>query len=332
MSTAGQTHGNESGNGSAVGHIGRARAGVRKQRMLRTAVTLTVTGLALAVPTGSQALAALNPAVLKRLHLDSATLKKVQAYDRYRTREAAQREGASKALAFARKQIGKPYRWGAEGPGGYDCSGLAMASWRKAGVKLPRVTHAQYRQVKRKVALKDLKPGDLVFFRGRNHVGLYVGNGRYLHAPYTGARVRIDKLNARRKKQFAGAVRPGAPAYKEWSPSVKELVEKIDRMSADKRTAHKPPDKQRTPQIPPPSDTLPKSPDTLPDHSPDHELAETGAPPGEKRPEESRPEPRPRYKAKPASRSPRHARHDSDSWEKYVGPVEELTAPGHTPH
>ncbi|MFI0372292.1 NlpC/P60 family protein [Actinomadura sp. 1N219] len=317
--------------------------------MLRTAVTLTVTGLALAVPTGSQALAALNPAVLKRLHLDSATLKKVQAYDRYRTREASQREGASKALAFARKQIGKPYRWGAEGPGGYDCSGLAMASWRKAGVKLPRVTHAQYRQVKRKVSLKDLKPGDLVFFRGRNHVGLYVGSGRYLHAPYTGARVRIDKLDARRKRQFAGAVRPGAPAYKKWSTSVKELVEKIDRMSADKRTAHKPPDKQRTPQIPPPSDTLPKSPDSLPDHSPDHDLAEADAPPGrpraakpddsaarpprgDERPEESRPEPRPRYKAKPASRSPRHARHDSDSWEKYVGTVDELTAPGHVPH
>ncbi|WP_207936962.1 C40 family peptidase [Actinomadura sp. KC216] len=276
--------------------------------MLRTAVTVSVTGLALAVPTGSQALAALNPAVLKSLHLDSATLKKVQAYDRYRTREASQREGASKALAFARKQIGKPYRWGAEGPGGYDCSGLAMAAWRKAGVKLPRVTHAQYRQVKRKVALKGLKPGDLVFFRNRNHVGLYVGKGRYLHAPYTGARVRIDKLDARRKRQFAGAVRPGAPAYKEWSPSVKELVEKIDRMGSDERVANKPPDKQRTPHIPPPSDTLPKSPTTLPDHSP---------------PTESKPEPRPRYKAKPDN---------SDAWEQYVGPLEELTAPGHEPY
>ncbi|MGH3243213.1 MAG: NlpC/P60 family protein [Spirillospora sp.] len=304
--------------------------------MLRTAVTVTATGLALAVPTGSQALAALNPAVLRSLHLDSATLKKVQAYDKYRTREASQRERAGEALAFARKQLGKPYRWGAEGPGGYDCSGLTMASWRKAGVKIPRVTYSQYRNVKRKVSLKDLEPGDLIFFRGRSHVGMYVGDGRYLHAPHSGAKVRIDKLGARRKKQFAGAVRPGAPAYKEWSPSVKELVDKIDRMGEEKRADHKPPDKQRPPKIPPPTDTLPRSSNNLPNHTPSNIPPKTDdsaaqAPRGDK-PEESRPEPRPRYKAKPASRSPRHVRPATGSWEKYVGSVDTLTAPGHTPN
>ncbi|MFI0483275.1 NlpC/P60 family protein [Actinomadura sp. 9N215] len=305
--------------------------------MLRAAVTVTTTGLALAVPLGSQALAALNPAVLKSLHLDSATQKKVQAYDRYRTREATQRERAGEALAFARKQLGKPYRWGADGPSGYDCSGLAMAAWRKAGVKIPRVTYSQYRHVKRKVRLGDLKPGDLIFFRGRSHVGIYVGDGRYLHAPHSGARVRIDKLSARRKRQFAGAVRPGAPAYKEWSPSVKELVEKIDRMSEEKRSDHKPPDKERTPQIPPPADTLPRSSDNLPDHSPGDDPATAGdladrPPGGDAPPEETRPEPRPKYKAKPAPRKPRHVRHHSESWEKYAGPLDELTAPGHVPH
>ncbi|MCP9977811.1 C40 family peptidase [Actinomadura madurae] len=167
------------------------------------AVTVTATGLALAVPAGSQALAAVNPAVLRSLHLDSATMQKVQAYDRYRTREAKQRKRAKKAMRFARKQIGKPYRWGADGPHGYDCSGLAMAAWRRAGVKIPRVTYAQYRRVARKVRLKDLKPGDLVFFHGRSHVGLYAGHGRFLHAPHSGANVRIDKFGARRKRQFA---------------------------------------------------------------------------------------------------------------------------------
>ncbi|TDD59933.1 NlpC/P60 family protein, partial [Actinomadura darangshiensis] len=266
MSIARRSHKTESASGAFAGHTGRGPAATRKQIMLRTAVTATatVTGLALTVPMASQALAALNPTVLQSLHLDSATLKKVQAYDKYRTREASQRKRAKKAMRFARDQIGKPYRWGADGPSGFDCSGLAMAAWRKAGVKIPRVTYSQYSKVDRKVRMKDLKAGDLVFFHGRSHVGLYAGHGRFLHAPHTGAKVRIDKFGARRKKQFAGAVRPGAPAYRQWSPSVRELVEKIDRMSVQKRAEHKPPDKERTPHIPPPADTLPKKSDNPP--------------------------------------------------------------------
>ncbi|WP_211343264.1 C40 family peptidase [Actinomadura pelletieri] len=299
--------------------------------MLRTAVTVTATGLALAVPLGSQALAAINPAVLQSLHLDSATRKKVKAYDKYRTREATQRDRADRALSFARKQIGKPYRWGAVGPKRYDCSGLAMAAWRKAGVKIPRVTYAQYRKVKRKVRLKDLKPGDLIFFHGRSHVGLYVGHGRFLHAPHTGAKVRIDKLSGRRKRQFAGAVRPGAPTYKEWSPSVKELVEKIDRMSVQRRTDHKPPDNQRTPDIPPLEYSIPKKTDNPPTNAPDRAATNSTARPpgGDTPPDGSRPEPRPRYEPDRA-------------WQDSSGPElrpratdtdlrEEVTAPNNAP-
>ncbi|WP_242907093.1 C40 family peptidase [Actinomadura terrae] len=163
------------------------------------------------------------------------TLGKVKAYDRYRTREAAQKTKARKALSFARKQLGKPYSWGAAGPARYDCSGLAMAAWRRAGVRIPRVTYSQYSGVRRKVALKNLRPGDLIFFHGRSHVGIYIGHGRFLHAPNSRSRVRIDKLGAARRRQFAGAVRPGAPAYKKWSPSIRELVEKIDRMSVQEK-------------------------------------------------------------------------------------------------
>lgn len=368
MSIARRSHEDEAGTGAIARHGGRHsgpdpehhtghhtddhdarnRTGTRKQGMLRTAVTVTATGFALAMPLGPapEARADLNPAVLHSMQLDSATLKQVKAYDRYRTREAEQRKAAKKALKFARKQIGKPYRWGAEGPGGYDCSGLAMAAWRAAGVKIPRVTHAQYRGVKRKVKLKNLKPGDLVFFRNRNHVGLYVGGGKYLHAPRTGETVRIDKLGKRRRSQFAGAVRPGAPEYRKWSPSVKELVEKIDRMSADQRDQRKPPDRERTPQTPPPADAEPGN-ETPSSHSPAHTPAEQAAPPGgpagsppvdapeqppQQAPGHARPEPRPRHEAQPAAGWwywPSGHRSVPRVWARYPGPFYDVrSAPG----
>ncbi|MFB4309306.1 NlpC/P60 family protein [Actinomadura sp. GTD37] len=337
MSIARHPLDDEAVNGASDGHTGRTRADGRKQGMLRAAVTATVTGLALAVPLSPPAQGALSPTVLQGLHLDSATLAKVKAYDRYRTREASQREKAKKALRFARKQIGKPYRWGADGPSGYDCSGLAMASWRRAGVKLPRVTYAQYRKVDRKVKYGNLERGDLIFFHGRSHVGLYVGHGRFLHAPHSGARVRIDKISARRRSQFAGAVRPGAPAYQEWSASVRGLVEKIDRMSAQKRADQKPPDKERNPQIPPPSDTLPEAHGNPPVNAPAHTPAKQAAPPGGPAPKpddsaagpprgdtppRAEPDPRPRVMA-PAHR--RGAFQPSNRpgfhpWAEYVAP------------
>ncbi|MEU8344463.1 NlpC/P60 family protein [Spirillospora sp. NPDC048832] len=329
------------GSGAAAGHTGGTRSTCRKRGTLRAAVVATATGAALAVPLSAPAPAALNPAALRSLHLDSATLAKVKAYDRYRTREAAQREKAGKALRFARKQIGKPYRWGADGPGGYDCSGLAMAAWRKAGVKIPRVTYAQYRKVDRKVEYRDLEPGDLIFFHGRSHVGLFVGHKRFLHAPHSGARVRIDKIGKRRKRQFAGAVRPGAPAYREFPDSVRELVEKIDRMSTEKR-ADQPPDKGRTPQIPPPSDTVPHSPEKPPITAPGHTPADPAGPPG--RPaqapdhpaaqaprsdapsDKSRPEPRPRTRPAAAPPGQRRPFYQHRVWAKYTGPYDYLPA------
>ena len=326
MSIARHSNDDGAGNRAPESHTGRTRADGRKQGALWAAVTATATGLALAVPLSAPAEAALSPSVLQSLHLDSATLQKVKAYDKYRTRESSQRKKAKKAMKFARKQIGKPYRWGADGPGGYDCSGLAMASWRKAGVKIPRVTYDQYRKVDRKVKYGNLEAGDLIFFHGRSHVGMYVGKGKFLHAPHSGARVRIEKISKQRKKQFAGAVRPGAPAYHQWSPSVRELVEKIDRMSAQKRADQKPPDKERTPQIPPPADTLPKSnahpPMTAPGHTPAKQAAPPGGPapkPGDSAAQpprsdeasnETKPAPRPR--TEPAA-------HQHQTWAKYTG-------------
>ncbi|MFF4210556.1 NlpC/P60 family protein [Streptomyces sp. NPDC001796] len=101
---------------------------------------------------------------------------------------------AAKALTFARAQIGKPYVWGATGPGSYDCSGLTQAAWKAAGVSLPRTTYDQV-NVGTTVPLTDAQPGDLIFFYDDiSHVGLYIGNGMMIHAPKPGAYVREESV------------------------------------------------------------------------------------------------------------------------------------------
>ncbi|MFD5326407.1 NlpC/P60 family protein [Streptomyces sp. NPDC127092] len=112
---------------------------------------------------------------------------------------------AAEALAFARAQIGKPYVWGATGPSSYDCSGLTQASWRAAGVDLPRTTWDQVK-VGTRVATADLLPGDLVFFYDDiSHVGIYIGDGKMIHAPKPGAYVREESIYY---MPIYGSVRP----------------------------------------------------------------------------------------------------------------------------
>ncbi|MFF3598826.1 C40 family peptidase [Kitasatospora indigofera] len=112
---------------------------------------------------------------------------------------------AAEAIAFARAQLGKPYVWGATGPGSYDCSGLVQAAWAAAGVSLPRTTYDQI-DAARRIPRDQLQPGDLVFFyAGVTHVGLYTGGGRMIHAPHPGAPVRYESIDV---MPFAGAVRP----------------------------------------------------------------------------------------------------------------------------
>ena len=101
---------------------------------------------------------------------------------------------AARAVAYAYGAIGKPYVWGATGPGSFDCSGLTQAAWRSAGVTLPRTTYTQI-NAGRRVSHDQLAPGDLVFFySGVTHVGMYVGNGQMIHAPRPGSTVRLDRL------------------------------------------------------------------------------------------------------------------------------------------
>lgn len=105
--------------------------------------------------------------------------------------------GAAAAIAYAQAQIGKPYEWGAEGPDTFDCSGLTMMAWRQAGVYLSHYTGAQWAETSR-VSIDQLAPGDLVFFGSSgptsHHMGLYVGGGQMIEAPYTGAYVRYASI------------------------------------------------------------------------------------------------------------------------------------------
>src|SRR5205085_746726 len=103
------------------------------------------------------------------------------------------RSGASAAIAEARRQLGKPYVWGAAGPNSFDCSGLTMWAWRAGGVSLPHYTGAQYSATTH-VPLSAIQPGDLIFYNGMEHVALYIGNGQIINAPHTGDVVRIDSL------------------------------------------------------------------------------------------------------------------------------------------
>ena len=113
------------------------------------------------------------------------------------TKASAQALGA---VRFALSQIGKPYVWGAEGPNSYDCSGLVLASYRYVGVSVPRVANEQYHATT-PVAVNQLLPGDLVFFatnksdwRTIHHVGIYVGDGKMVHAPHTGDVVKVSPV------------------------------------------------------------------------------------------------------------------------------------------
>jgi cell wall-associated NlpC family hydrolase len=113
---------------------------------------------------------------------------------------------AQVAVDTALAQLGKPYRYAADGPDSFDCSGLTMYAWAAAGVSLPHSSRAQYAGLPH-VAMDALVPGDLVFYGSPiHHVGLYVGDGRYVHAPQTGDVVKISSIY---RDDYTGAARPG---------------------------------------------------------------------------------------------------------------------------
>ncbi len=108
-------------------------------------------------------------------------------------------------VEYALAQQGKPYVFGADGPGSFDCSGLTLAAWRQVGVSLPHSSRKQYAQIN-KISRANLEPGDLVFFYSDlHHSAVYVGNGKVVHAPQSGDVVKVVSLGS---FPYAGAGRP----------------------------------------------------------------------------------------------------------------------------
>jgi peptidoglycan DL-endopeptidase CwlO len=97
-------------------------------------------------------------------------------------------------VGIAMSQLGTPYVWGGAAPGGFDCSGLVMWAYAQVGVSLPHSSYALY-GMGVPVSKDELEPGDLVFFDGLGHVGIYIGGGEFIHAPHTGDVVKISSLD-----------------------------------------------------------------------------------------------------------------------------------------
>jgi cell wall-associated NlpC family hydrolase len=179
--------------------------------------------------------AATQQAVARKLAADKATIQDLLDQqqrllgslkaDQRRALEAARRAAAARAsrsrsfptyngpasgrarvaVAEAYRKLGSPYQWGAAGPSRFDCSGLTMWVWGKAGVSLPHSSQAQYGSG-RHVSRGDLQPGDLVFYGSPiHHVGIYIGGGRMISAPHSGDVVKIQDAF---RSDYTGAVRP----------------------------------------------------------------------------------------------------------------------------
>jgi cell wall-associated NlpC family hydrolase len=163
---------------SATGYYGSATANAVKS--VQRAKRLRVTGVA-------------NVSVWNLLQNGDPVVK-VKKAAKKRSSSNSSSKGA-KAVAFAKKQLGDRYRYGASGPNAWDCSGLTAGAWKSAGVKLPHSARQQFRKGK-KVSKSNLKPGDLVFFySGISHVGIYVGGGKIIHASRPGKPVQYIKMS-----------------------------------------------------------------------------------------------------------------------------------------
>jgi cell wall-associated NlpC family hydrolase len=101
-----------------------------------------------------------------------------------------------RAAKIAVREVGVPYRWGGASPAsGFDCSGLVYWTYARLGIALPHSSYALYDQGRR-ISRSRMKAGDLLFFYGLGHVGIYIGRGRMVHAPHSGTRVQIVRLRS----------------------------------------------------------------------------------------------------------------------------------------
>ncbi len=143
----------------------------------------------------------------------AAPVKRIAAHRASHAQRPAHVLG-ERAAEIARRMVGVPYRWGGSSPSGFDCSGLVTFAYGRLGVRLPHSSYALFR-LGRRVGFWGLRPGDLVFFYGAGHVGVYLGHRRFIAATHSGDRVRIGSLRDSRyaasyvgARRLAVAVRP----------------------------------------------------------------------------------------------------------------------------
>jgi cell wall-associated NlpC family hydrolase len=154
--------------------------------LLLCALTLSV-AFALLRPHGGRADIASKPKTTRRL-------------------AAANFAVGQRVVRYAKRFLGVPYVYGGSSPHGFDCSGFVRYVYAHFGVTLPHSSYAQFGDGRR-VRRGALRPGDLVFFDSVGHVGIYVGNGRFIHAPHTGTRVSVEPLRGWYSARFSGARR-----------------------------------------------------------------------------------------------------------------------------
>jgi cell wall-associated NlpC family hydrolase len=140
---------------------------------------------------------ALAPVLIVLLAACASTPQRAPVAGAGSTRPSA--ELSEQAAGYAQTMIGKPYRFGGSSPAGFDCSGLILYSYKRAGLALPHNTDRQ-RTAARPVKVSDLRRGDLLFFNQEGkkygHVGIYVGGGKFVHAPSSGKSVRSDRVDS----------------------------------------------------------------------------------------------------------------------------------------
>jgi cell wall-associated NlpC family hydrolase len=109
-------------------------------------------------------------------------------------------------VGIAMRYLGVPYRWGGASPSGFDCSGLVVYVFAQIGISLPHSSYALY-GMGTPVSRDQLQPGDLVFFAGLGHMGIYIGGGQFIHAPHTGDVVKISSISGYYSSNYVGARR-----------------------------------------------------------------------------------------------------------------------------
>lgn len=177
--------------------------GARSVTVLTTALVVALlvapaTAATAATPSPTSATLSAPAALTSTPVLAAVSSKAAQRKAVWRRRRAVAR--------FARNQLGKPYRWGGAGPGGYDCSGLTLSAWKKGGKSLPHSSRMQFNRTRRVKSRKNMRVGDLLFYGNPvHHVAIYIGNGKTIEAPRRGLNVR--KASAKR----AGLRKIGRP-------------------------------------------------------------------------------------------------------------------------